>query len=141
MGRQRQLACSIAQSSELKQLDSRLEASSLEDIIARFLIGGLVVSAFSLIADLFKPKTFAGLFGAAPSVALASLGLVVAKQGKEIAITEARSMIIGAIALVLYTATVSYVLLRFKGSTLTLTLSLLPLWLGVAVGFWYVILS
>jgi hypothetical protein len=36
------------------------------------IIGGLVVSAFSLISDLFKPKIFAGPFGAAHSVALAS---------------------------------------------------------------------
>jgi len=31
------------------------------------------VSAFAVIGDLFKPKSFGGLFGAAPSVALATL--------------------------------------------------------------------
>jgi hypothetical protein len=35
----------------------------MAEIVIRFLVGGLVVSAFSLIADLLRPKTFAGLFG------------------------------------------------------------------------------
>jgi hypothetical protein len=43
-------------------------------ILIRFLVGGAVVSVFALIGDVLKPKSFAGLFGAAPSVALATLG-------------------------------------------------------------------
>ena len=43
--------------------------------LLRAVIGGVVVSAFALLGDVFQPKRFAGLFGAAPSVALASLGL------------------------------------------------------------------
>jgi hypothetical protein len=43
------------------------------EYVARFLIGGFVVSAFALLGDLLRPKSFAGLFGAAPSVALATL--------------------------------------------------------------------
>ncbi len=53
----------------------------MNEIILRFLIGGAVVSAFALLGDLFKPKSFAGLFGAAPSVALATLGLTVTDMG------------------------------------------------------------
>jgi len=33
------------------------------EIIIRFLIGGAVVSVFSLVGGLFKPISFAGLFG------------------------------------------------------------------------------
>jgi len=51
------------------------------EIIIRFMIGGLVVSVFAVMGDLLKPKSFAGLFGAAPSVALATLGLTVASDG------------------------------------------------------------
>jgi Protein of unknown function (DUF3147) len=51
-------------------------------ILVRFVVGGLVVSAFAIIGDLLKPKSFAGLFGAAPSVALATLSLTVAKEGR-----------------------------------------------------------
>jgi hypothetical protein len=111
----------------------------LSEIIVRFIIGGLVVSAFSLISDLFKPKTFAGLFGAAPSVALATLSLTLIKQGKGTAATEAFSMIAGAAALLIYASAVSYVLLRFKVAALPVTLSLLGLWFGAALGFWFLI--
>ena len=45
----------------------------MEELFIRFLIGGAVVSSFALLGEVFRPKTFAGLFGAAPSIALASL--------------------------------------------------------------------
>src|ERR1700733_7385922 len=115
--------------------------SRLTDIVLRFFIGGLIVSVFSLISDLLKPKTFAGLFGAAPSVALATLGLTVLKNGKQYAAVEARSMIIGAAVLLVYAAAVSYVLLRFKSSALPLTTIMLVLWLSVATGLLYVMSS
>jgi hypothetical protein len=54
----------------------------MEIILIRFLIGRIAVSAFALLGDLFKPKSFAGLFGAASSIALATLGLTVASDGK-----------------------------------------------------------
>jgi hypothetical protein len=38
----------------------------------RFLAGGIAVSAFATLGDSLRPKSFAGLFGAAPSIALAS---------------------------------------------------------------------
>jgi len=50
----------------------------MSQILIRFLVGGAVVSAFAIIGDLLKPKSFAGLFGAAPLVALATLVLTVA---------------------------------------------------------------
>ncbi|MBV9438058.1 MAG: DUF3147 family protein, partial [Acidobacteria bacterium] len=65
----------------------------MSDLVLRFVIGGLVVSAFALIGDLLKPKSFAGLFGAAPSVALATLTLTIFKDGKSYAAVEARSMV------------------------------------------------
>ena len=49
----------------------------MHEILIRFLIGGVVVSVFAVIGDILKPKSFAGLFGAAPSVALATLGLTI----------------------------------------------------------------
>jgi hypothetical protein len=65
-----------------------------------------VVSAFALIGDLL-PKSFAGLFGAAPSMALATLGLTIATDGAAFAATEARSMIVGAVAFFAYASLVS----------------------------------
>jgi hypothetical protein len=40
------------------------------ELAFRFIVGGLVVSLFAVLGDVFKPKSFAGLFGAAPSVAM-----------------------------------------------------------------------
>lgn len=111
------------------------------DLILRFCIGGLVVSVFSLISDLFKPKSFAGLFGAAPSIALATLGLTVLKDGTQFAATEAHSMVLGAIALFFYAAAVSYLLLRFRFPAMPVALIGLLFWLALAIGFWYVMVA
>jgi Protein of unknown function (DUF3147) len=43
----------------------------MTQFLIRFVIGGLVVSVFAICGDVLRPKSFAGLFGAAPSVALA----------------------------------------------------------------------
>jgi uncharacterized membrane protein (GlpM family) len=68
----------------------------------RFLIGGAVVSLFAMAADILRPKGFAGLFSAAPSVALATLALTALKEGPAYVALEARSMVLGAIALFVY---------------------------------------
>jgi hypothetical protein len=39
-------------------------------LVFRFVVGGVVMSIFAILGDLLKPKSFAGLFGAAPSVGL-----------------------------------------------------------------------
>lgn len=54
----------------------------MKELIIRFLVGGTFVSLFAVLGDLFRPKSFAGLFGAAPSIALATLGITIAKEGK-----------------------------------------------------------
>ena len=63
---------------------------------------------------MLKPKSFAGLFGAAPSVALATLGLTVATEGPSYAATEARSMMAGAVAFFFYASLVSWIMMRYK---------------------------
>jgi hypothetical protein len=70
----------------------------MKELFIRFVVGGTVVACFAVLGDLLKPKSLAGLLGAAPSVALATLSLTVLKDGKAYAQTEARSMIVGAIA-------------------------------------------
>jgi len=51
------------------------------EYLLRFIVGGVVVSAFVMLGDVLRPKSFAGLFGAAPSVALATLGIAVYQHG------------------------------------------------------------
>jgi hypothetical protein len=112
----------------------------MSQIIIRFLIGAVVVSTFSLLGDLFKPKSFAGLFGAAPSVALATLGLTVASQGPSLAAIEARSMMAGAVALFVYSSCLSWIAMNRKVTALVLTSSLLPIWAAVVFGICYTLL-
>jgi len=112
----------------------------LSDTLIRFLIGGLVVSAFATVGGLFKPISFAGLFGAAPSVALATLALTISKDGKVYAATECRSMMAGATGLCLYSILVSQLLSRYQLSALAATLSTIPVWFLTAFGLWRVFL-
>ncbi len=109
-------------------------------ILIRVLVGGIIVSVFAMIGDILKPKSFAGLFGAAPSVALATIALTVRKEGPTFASIEARSMILGAIAFFVYAWTVCHLLLAGKRSALKTTVSGLFLWCASALGLWLVIL-
>jgi hypothetical protein len=108
----------------------------VEELLIRMAIGGAIVSGFALLGDVIKPKRFAGLFGAAPSVALASLLLAVETQGRTYAATEARSMVVGSVAFFSYSLAVYWITVRYKPSALVSTLSLIALWAGVALGIW-----
>jgi hypothetical protein len=112
----------------------------MAELITRFLIGGVVVSLFALTGDVLRPKSFAGLFGAAPSIALATIGLTIAKSGAQYASIEARSMVLGAVGFLAYAIAVKYVLVRYKPSTLLATISLMPVWATASLGLWYCIL-
>ena len=107
----------------------------------RFLVGGIVVALFSALGDILRPKSFAGLFGAAPSVALATLGLTIASNGTEYAALKARSMIGGAVALFAYTWSVMWVTFRYKPSALLAAAGLLSIWLATAFGVWSLLLK
>jgi uncharacterized membrane protein (GlpM family) len=107
-------------------------------ILLRFLIGGLVVSLFAAFADALKPKSFAGLFAAAPSVAIGTLGLTIWSEGKLFAATEARSMIFGAIALFLYA--MAALMTRYKLGAAPAAFSAIAVWVICAMGVWYVLL-
>ena|SRR5262245_66473336 len=74
------------------------------ETVLRFLLGGTIVSLFAIVGTLFKPPTLAGVFGSAPSVALATMTLAFANQGPGYVAIEAQSMALGAVALVAYSA-------------------------------------
>jgi hypothetical protein len=104
------------------------------EYLMRFLAGGIIVSGFAVLGDILRPKSFAGLFGAAPSVALATLCLALAKEGSEYVSIEGRSMILGALALALYSFAVCQLLKRSRWSALAATTTAVALWLVVAIG-------
>jgi len=109
-------------------------------ILFRFIIGGLVVSLFAAFADALKPKSFAGLFAAAPSVAMGTLGLTILSEGKLFAAVEARSMIFGAIALFLYAMMAMRLMTRYKLNAAPAAFSTIAVWMICAMGAWYVLL-
>jgi uncharacterized membrane protein (GlpM family) len=104
----------------------------MTDILIRFVIGGLFVTAFAVLGDILKPKSFAGLFGAAPSVALATLILTVHSRGRDFAAAEARSMIFGAIAFFVYVCAVCRIILRFRLPASIVASASIFIWLAVA---------
>lgn len=108
------------------------------ELLLRFVIGGAVVSVFAMLGGALKPKSFAGLFGAAPSVALATLSLTVTNKGSAYAAIEARSMTLGAVAFFLYASLVCYLLLRRKLHVLGTTALSLIVWIACALGLWLI---
>ncbi|MBR0719310.1 DUF3147 family protein [Bradyrhizobium liaoningense] len=106
----------------------------MTEYVIRFLVGGAVVSAFAMLGDLLRPKSFAGLFAAAPSVALATLGIAVYQHGARYATLQTQAMIAGAIALAVYSVVVCQILVRARMRALPATVLSLVVWLIVAFG-------
>jgi len=104
--------------------------------IFRFVAGGFIVSLFAALGDVLKPKSFAGLFGAAPSVAVATLGLAILTEGPLYAADEARSMIAGALAFFIYAIVCSRLMKKYRMHSTLATTASLALWLLCALGVW-----
>jgi uncharacterized membrane protein (GlpM family) len=109
----------------------------MSDIVWRFLIGGVIVSLFAILGGLFKPRDFAGLFGAAPSIALATLALAFHKQGPSYTSVEGRSMIAGALALLAYSAALWFLIGRLRLRVSLVAAGAIPVWFACAIGIWY----
>jgi len=112
----------------------------MAQLIFRFIAGGLIVSLFAALGDVLKPKSFAGLFGAAPSVGLATLTLAVIMDGKTYASIEARSMTAAAFAFLAYACITCRLLMRFHWPALPATVATLAVWLSISLGLWIGIL-
>jgi Protein of unknown function (DUF3147) len=112
----------------------------LKDIVLlliRVVAGGALVVAFAMLGDMLKPKMFAGLFGAAPSVATASLlvsGLVMGASKDE---KYATGMIAGAIGLVTYSATAALAVKHLGAVTGSMVAWIAWLVPAAAVYWWF----
>jgi hypothetical protein len=111
----------------------------MKELVIRFFIGGSIVSFFALLGEMLRPKSFAGLFGAAPSIALATMVLTIHRDGADFAAVEARSMMFGAAAFFVYAAITGWVLSRYKIGLLAASLGLMPIWFAVSFALWTVI--
>lgn len=83
------------------------------------------MSLFAAVGSCFKPKTFAGLFASAPPIALISLGIACHEHGSAHVAVLARSMVLGAAALLVYSCCCSALL----------DVRRLPVWLGAAASW------
>lgn len=82
--------------------DFRQDHETAMELILRFFLGGLLVSIFAILGDTFKPACFAGLFAAAPSIALTGLFLAWKNHGSFDFMVEAHAMIFGSLAMFVY---------------------------------------
>lgn len=98
---------------------------SVGELTFRFLLGATFVSLFAAAGSAFKPKTFAGIFGSAPPIALASLLLAFSRHSLHHVELLARSMLAGAVALCVYCMCCVLLVQRSK----------LPVWLSAALAW------
>jgi hypothetical protein len=92
---------------------------TVAEIALKALAGGLLVLAFAALAQMLTPKRFAGIFAAAPSVALGSLIVTVAFTGDRDLASAGAGMAVGAAAFVVYCLAAVPLIRRFgawKGS-------------------------
>jgi Protein of unknown function (DUF3147) len=69
-------------------------------LVLKGLAGGTFVVVFALIGSTVRPKRFAGLFSAAPSVATASLLIAAYSSGLREITHDAQALIVGAVAMI-----------------------------------------
>jgi hypothetical protein len=74
------------------------------------------VVAFALVSEMLSPKRFAGLFSAAPAVAIAGLTIVLLDKGAHTAHEESAGMIAGAAGMIVYAAVVVPLLRRMPAA-------------------------
>jgi hypothetical protein len=107
-------------------------------LIAKALVGGTVVCGFAAIGEFLRPRGLAGMFAAAPSVALASLAVTSVASGAGSATNQATAMVAGAAALFVYCLVGIESVRRFGGMQGAIA-AMVP-WLAVAIGLWAVVL-
>ena len=92
--------------------------------------GGLFVVAFAVVSEMAMPKRFAGLFAAAPSIALANLLVIALAKNVGEAQKESTGMIVGAVAMFVATAVGVVLVRRFR--SLRGSLALCGVWACLA---------
>lgn len=75
---------------------------TLIEIAVKAVFGGVLVVVFALISETLSPKRFAGIFSAAPSIAMAGLAVTLVIKGNHDATRAATGAIFGAVALLGY---------------------------------------
>jgi uncharacterized membrane protein (GlpM family) len=104
--------------------------SDIATLAVKGVAGGALVVAFALLSETLKPKRFAGLFSAAPAVALAGMVVVLLTKGSHHTRENAIGMIAGSVAMAAYTAAVIPLLRRTNAPRASVLA--MPVWLATA---------
>lgn len=99
-------------------------------LLLKGLAGGALVVVFALLCEGLNPKRFAGLFGAAPSVAIAGLAITLLDKGAGEAHQNTIGMIAGGVGMVGYAAAVVPLLKRWGAKRAAA--AGLPIWAATA---------
>lgn len=109
------------------------------EVALKALAGGLLVLAFAALSKVLKPERFAGVFSAAPSVALGSLAVTLVFTGAKDLPAIGSGMAVGAAAFVVYCLATAPLVRRFgawQGSAAALLI-----WAAIAALGYSVVLS
>jgi len=107
-------------------------------LIAKALVGGAMVVAFSLVGEVIEPRRLGGITSGAPSVALPGLLVTLLASGAAAAVDLSLGMIAGAAALVVWCLVGIDAVKRFgalKGSVAAMSV-----WFVVAISLWALLL-
>lgn len=100
-------------------------------VIVKALAGGSLVVVFALLSESLHPKRFAGLFGAAPAVAIAGLAVTLVSKGVVDARDGSLGMIAGSAGMGAYAC--ATVLLLKRTRPLASSVAGLVVWAGIAI--------
>lgn len=106
------------------------------ELALKFALGGAIVTLFAVVGEVWKPKTFSGIFGAAPSVALSTLVLAAVQRGPRTVVVQTRAMVFGGVAFVAYAIVLSMVVRRLHLPAWLEAGAAWSLWLAVALGLY-----
>ena len=101
-------------------------------VVVKALAGGSLVVLFALLSESLQPKRFAGLFGAAPAVAIAGLAVTLVSKGTWDAKHEGLGMIAGSAGMAAYAS--ATVLLLKRTRPIVASAAALVVWVAVAAG-------
>ncbi|MGI8507525.1 MAG: DUF3147 family protein [Solirubrobacteraceae bacterium] len=93
-------------------------------VLLKGVAGGSLVLAFSVLSAILEPKRFAGVFSAAPAVAIAGLTIALVTKGASDAHQSAAGMLAGCLGMLCYALAVVR-LLRSGGALTSATVGLL----------------
>jgi uncharacterized membrane protein (GlpM family) len=108
-------------------------------IVIKAVAGGSFVLVFALLGEVLRPKWFAGLFSAAPSIAIASLIVTAVEMGDHQALLAAIGMMFGVAGFVTFTLLVRPLLDRLGAIRASGVAAMV--WAAVAIGGYLVVLG